>query len=105
MTPTAGLETITSRQRKQLKALAHHLEPVVRVGKARVSEAVLSELRKTLEAHELIKVRIESDEGTERKTIAKSLASASESVLVSTVGKIAILYRRNELKPQIELTK
>ena len=48
---------LTSKQKKQLKGLAHHLEPIVRVGKSKISDAVLAELLRTLEAHELIKVR------------------------------------------------
>ena len=98
-------DQLTSKQRKQLKGLAHHLEPLVRVGKSKVSEAVVAELKKTLESHELIKVRIESDESAERKTIAESLARESASHLVTTVGKIAILYKPRDQDPVIELVR
>lgn len=96
------MDALTSKQRKQLKGLAHHLEPVVHVGKGRITDRLISELDRTLGAHELIKVKIDA-EGSERKDLALSLASASRSHLVTTVGKIAILYRENADDPQIEL--
>jgi len=94
---------LTSKQKKQLKGLAHHLEPIVRVGKSKISDAVLAELLRTLEAHELIKVRIDLESGEERKAIAATLAASSESHLVTTVGKIAIFYKHHEKRGSIRL--
>lgn len=96
------MQNLTSKQRKQLKGLAHHLEPVVHVGKGRITDALVSELGRTLAAHELIKVKIDA-EGAERKELAAALATASGAQLVTTVGKVAILYRENAEDPQIRL--
>lgn len=93
---------LTSKQRQYLRGLAHPLDPVVRVGKAGVSESVIAETKKSLESHELIKVRIEADD---RKAAAESLASATDSQIAGVVGKIAILYRGREEKPEIKLPK
>lgn len=91
---------MTARQRQFLKGLAHPLAPVVRVGKGGVSDSVVAETKKSLEAHELIKVRIEGDD---RDEIANNLAAATDAQIAGTVGKIAILYRARDEKPKIKL--
>jgi RNA-binding protein len=94
---------LTAKQRQFLRGLAHPLEPVVRVGHKGVTEAVLAETRRALEAHELIKVRIEADAAAERKSIAEALAEGTDAQLAGTIGKLAILYRAREEKPEIVL--
>ncbi|MEK6371521.1 MAG: ribosome assembly RNA-binding protein YhbY [Acidobacteriota bacterium] len=94
---------LTARQRQFLKGLAHPLAPVVRVGKGRLTPAIVNETRRSLEAHELIKVRIESDAAAERRDIATRLAAETGAELAATIGKLAILYRQREEKPKIKL--
>jgi RNA-binding protein len=94
---------LTAKQRQYLKGLAHPLAPIVRVGKAGITDAVIAETKQSLEAHELIKVRIEVDEGSERRELAKRLAEATDSQVAGTIGKIAILYRAREENPKIKL--
>lgn len=95
--------TLNNRQRSYLKGLAHALEPMVRVGRARLSEPLIAETARSLDSHELIKVRIEADQSTERKTLATELARNTSADLVGTIGKIAILFRAREEKPKIQL--
>jgi RNA-binding protein len=97
------MKTLTGKQRQFLKGLAHALSPIVRVGKGGVTESVIAETRKSLESHELIKVRIDVDEGAERKSFAERLATAADAHLAGTVGKIAILYRERDEEPEIKL--
>jgi RNA-binding protein len=94
---------LTAKQRKFLKGLAHSLEPVVRVGKGRLTPAVIAETKRSLEAHELIKVRIESDDGDERRAIADQLARACEAEVAATIGKVAMIYRARDEEPDIKL--
>jgi len=96
---------LTSKQRQYLKGLAHPLSPVVRVGKGGVSDAVVAETKKSLEAHELIKVRLDVEDGKLRRAFADQLAAATDADLAGSVGKIAILYRAREEKPAIKLPK
>jgi len=97
--------TLTSKQRQFLKGLAHPLAPVVRVGRGRLKDAVIEETKKSLFAHELIKVRIESDDSAERRSIAESLASAADAAIAGSVGKTVVLYREREEKPVIKLPR
>lgn len=94
---------LTAKQRQFLKGLAHPLSPVVRVGRGRITPTLVAETKRSLEAHELIKVRIEVDEGPARRGLAAELARETDSELAATIGKVAILYRRREEKPRIEL--
>jgi RNA-binding protein len=96
---------LTPKQRQFLKGLAHPLAPVVRVGKGKVSDAVIEETRKSLAAHELIKVRVEADDSAERQIIADQLAAATESDVAGSIGKVVILYRARDEKPSIKLPK
>jgi RNA-binding protein len=94
---------LSSSHKKYLKGLAHDLSPVVRVGRAALSVGVIAETEKALESHELIKIRIDLDGGAERRELAKELADRTSSDLVSTIGKVAILYRRRSEDPTIKL--
>jgi RNA-binding protein len=93
---------LSSSQRKYLRGLAHHFEPVVRVGQKGVTESVVAETGRALEAHELIKVRVDA-EGKERKQLAEALAGKVGAELAGVVGKIAILYKAREENPKIKL--
>jgi RNA-binding protein len=97
--------SLTTKQRKHLRALAHELDPVVRIGKGRISDPVAAETVRSLDAHELVKVRIEADDGEVRRTLASELADLTGSELVGTIGKIAILYRQREEDPSIRLPR
>jgi len=96
---------LTAKQRQFLKGLAHPLEPVVRVGKGGASATVVNETKKSLLAHELIKVRIEVDDAKLRRALAETLAAATDAHVAGTIGKTAILYRARDEKPKIRLPK
>ncbi|MBV8519136.1 MAG: ribosome assembly RNA-binding protein YhbY [Acidobacteria bacterium] len=97
------MAALTSKQRRFLKGLAHPLSPIVRVGKGGVTQAVIAETQKSLDAHELIKVRIDVEDSSERRAFAEQLATQTDAQLAGTIGKIAILYRERDEEPQIEL--
>jgi RNA-binding protein len=94
---------LTGKQRQFLKGLAHPLSPIVRVGRGGVSESVIAETKKSLEIHELIKIRIDVDDSSDRKALAADLAHAADAEVAGTIGKIAILYKPRAEEPEIEL--
>lgn len=96
---------LTTKQRQFLRGLAHPLSPVVRVGKGGVTAAVVAETKKSLEAHELIKARIDVDDAAERRATAETLARETDAHLAGTIGKIAILYRERDEEPEIKLPR
>jgi RNA-binding protein len=94
---------LTAKQRQHLKSLAHPLSPVVRVGKGGLTANIVEETKKSILAHELIKVRFDLDDAVSRREAAEELARAVDAEVASTIGKLAILYRRREEKPKIKL--
>ena len=94
---------LTPKQKQFLKGLAHPLSPVVRIGKAGLTPAVINEAKRSLDAHELIKVRIDDDDSGTRTSTATELAQAADAEVAATIGKLAILYRARAEKPKIKL--
>lgn len=91
---------INSSQRRYLRSLAHPLDPVVRVGQAGLSEAVLAEADQALTAHELIKVKLSVGDRTLRDELVARLCARSTADLVQRIGQVAVLYRPNPKKKQ-----
>jgi RNA-binding protein len=81
-------------QKKQLKAQAHALNPVVMLGHSGLTSAVLKEIEAALDAHELIKIKLRA-EREERQTYAADICNATGAELVQSIGQIAVLYRKN----------
>ena len=87
---------LTRKQICHLRGLAHHLSPVVQMGKAGYAPSLISEVNRNLTAHELIKVRLSADDASEFNNLAEELAGETQASLVQTIGRIAVLYRRGE---------
>lgn len=94
---------LSERQRRHLKGLAHHLDPVILVGNAGISPSVVAETRRALSDHELIKVRVSGVDREQRNAAMEQLAGECDSALVGRIGHIAILYRRHPDHPRILL--
>ena len=88
------MDALTSKQRKYLRAQAHHLKAVVQVGKAGLSQSLLSEVDRALEEHELIKVKFVACKEARRELSAK-IEAASKAGIAGIVGNTCILYRPN----------
>lgn len=86
---------LTGKQRRALRAVGHHLEPVVIVGQSGVTEGVLGAVSQALADHELIKVKI--NEGPEtRHEAAARMAEGTGSELVQLLGRTALLFKQRE---------
>ena len=84
---------LTGKQRRHLRGLGHHLEPVVIVGQSGVTEGVIAAVEQALHDHELIKVKI--NEGPEtRQEAAARMAEGTGSELVQLLGRTALLFKK-----------
>ena len=92
---------LSERQRKHLRGLAHALKPVVRLGNAGLTPAVLAETARALEDHELIKVKVPGGDRAARDTLFAALARDTGSALVHRIGNVAVLYRPDAELPRI----
>ncbi len=92
---------LTGKQRRQLRALGHHLEPVVIVGQSGVTEGVVAAVAQALHDHELIKVKI--NEGPEsRQEAAQKLAEGTGAELAQLLGRTALLFKKREEDSEFE---
>jgi RNA-binding protein len=96
---------LTAKQKQYLKGLAHGLDPIVQVGTRGISENLIEQIRDQLVAHELIKVRFNTESAAEPTESAEELATKTRSELVQRTGRMVVLYRRHDEKPKIELPK
>jgi len=103
-----SIPNLSPRQRQHLKALAHPLSPVVQIGNAGVTEAVVRVVGETLARHELIKIKLPKlDDAQAREDMAEAITRASKAALVQLLGRVLVLYlpRGKDLpdKPRIQL--
>jgi RNA-binding protein len=94
---------LTGKQKRHLRALAHHLSPVVQVGVGGVSDPVVAKTVRELERHELIKVKVSGDAPEDTRETGEALARACGAELAQTIGRTCVLYRRRKKDPRITL--
>lgn len=92
---------LSERQRKYLRGLGHALDPVLLIGSAGVTPAVIAEAKRALHDHELIKVKFRGAEREERNEGLVQLATATDSSLVQRIGHTALYYKRRIDRPGI----
>ena len=94
---------LTQEQKKQYKSIGHHLKPVLIVAEHGLTEGVLGELERALNDHVLIKVQLRLSEREDRQAMIVELCSQGRCELVQSIGKVALLYRKNP-KPNRNLS-
>ena len=93
---------LTPAQRKDKRADAHHLDPVVMIGGDGLTPAVVKEIDAALNAHGLIKVRVFSDERETRATFFAGLADTLSAAPIQHIGKLLELWRSMPPKEKVE---
>jgi putative YhbY family RNA-binding protein len=89
---------LTPAQRKEYRAEAHHLDPVVLVGGDGLTANVKKEIDAALNAHGLIKVRVFSDDRVTRDTMFAALADELNAAPIQHIGKLLVLWRPKATK-------
>lgn len=84
---------LTASQRRDRRALAHHLDPVAAVGGDGLTPAVVREIDLALRAHGLIKVRVFSDDRAVREAMFARLAEQLDAAPIQHIGKLLVLWR------------
>jgi RNA-binding protein len=79
--------------KKTLKAKAHALKPVVMIGQAGLTAAVLAEIEIALNCHELIKVKIRAEKD-ERNVIGEEICKTTHAELIQMIGQILVIFRK-----------
>ena len=94
---------LNSKDKAYLKALGHHLKPVIQVGKGGIETNFIENLESTVEHHELIKIKILEHSGDDKLVIAKKIEKATDGNIVQIIGKTILYYRPFKKDPQIKL--
>ena len=93
---------LSPAERKEKRSEAHHLDPVVMIGGDGLTPAVSKEVDAALNAHGLIKVRVLSDERSNRETMFATLTDALGAAPIQHIGKLLVLWRPMPPKEKVE---
>lgn len=94
---------LTGKQKRYLRSLAHHLQPIFQVGKGGMNDQLVRHVEDAIEKRELMKVSILSSCLEDPHGIGEELAARSDSELVQVIGKTIVLYKESIDHKQIEL--
>ena len=87
---------LSTKQKQYLKGLAHSLKPVVQLGANGLTEGVVAEIDLALGHHELIKVKVASEDRETKQLIIDAIVRETGAEKVQTIGKVLVLYRQSE---------
>lgn len=96
--------SLTPAQRRFLRAQAHSLNPVVMIGDAGLTEAVMKEIERSLHSHELIKIKVASGDRELRESMLAEICATLEAAPAQHIGKTLVVYRPAK-KPRLVLPK
>ncbi len=94
---------LTGKQKRFLRAKAHHLNPIFQVGKGGVNDNMVKQIEDALEARELMKISVLQNCEDDRKEVAEELSSRAKAEIVQVIGNTIVLYKESKENKEIEL--
>ena len=88
------MNNLSSSERKYLRSQAHHLEPVVLIGKNGIKDGTIESINKVLQTRELIKIKFREFKG-EKLSLSEKIAELTNSQVVGVIGHTVIIFRQN----------
>ena len=88
------MNNLNSSQRSYLRSLAHHLEPVVLIGKHGITDGTIESIDRVLEARELIKIKFREFKD-EKLSLSEKIIELTNSQVVGVIGHMVIIFRQN----------
>lgn len=96
---------LTGKQKRFLRAKAHHEKPIFQVGKSGVTENLIKQLTDVLEKRELIKVSVLQNCLENKNDVAEAIAKATNAAIVQIIGNNIVLYKESKENKEIVLPK
>lgn len=96
---------LTGKQKRFLRAQAHHLDPIFQVGKGGVNDNMTKQISEALEVRELLKVSVLQNCEDDRKEVAEELVAGTKAELVQVIGNTIVLYKESRENKQLELPR
>ena len=90
--------SLTNKQKQFLKAKAHELKPVILLGGNGLTEGVVAEIEVALNFHELIKIKVPTEDREEKNLIIDEIVRETKADKVQVIGKTLVLFRQSEDK-------
>uniref|UniRef100_A0A486XLE6 FIG004454: RNA binding protein n=1 Tax=Rheinheimera sp. BAL341 TaxID=1708203 RepID=A0A486XLE6_9GAMM len=90
--------SLTNKQKQFLKAKAHELKPVILLGGNGLTEGVLAEIDNALNFHELIKIKVPTEDREQKLLIMDAIVRETKADKVQVIGKTLVLFRQGEDK-------
>jgi RNA-binding protein len=97
--------SLTGKQKRHLRAIAHHLKPVVIIGSDRITPGLIKKVDTELTAHELIKIRITDGDREDLAEAEDVLCTKTRAAHVQSIGYTLVLYRPHPEQPTIRLPR
>ncbi|MEK8129365.1 ribosome assembly RNA-binding protein YhbY [Paenibacillus filicis] len=94
---------LSGKQKRFLRAQAHHLTPIFQVGKGGVNDHLIRHIAEAIEVRELLKVSILNNNSDDRHEVAEQLAEGAGAELVQVIGRTIVLYKESRDNKTIEL--
>jgi RNA-binding protein len=94
--------SLTGKQKKYLRSLAHHKPVIVSIGNAGLTDGVLSEIASSLQAHELLKIKLPGAQASEKKHLLLEICDKTGASYVQLIGRVGVIYRPGD-DPKIVL--
>jgi RNA-binding protein len=94
---------LTGKQKRFLRAEAHHITPIFQVGKGGVNDNMTTQIAEALEVRELIKISILQNNEDDKSDVAKALAKGAKAELVQLIGHTVVLYKESKENKKIVL--
>ena len=88
------MNNLSSSERKYLRSQAHHLEPVVLIGKHGITDGTIESINRVLEARELIKIKFREFKD-KKLSLSEKIAELTNSQVVGVIGHTVIIFRQN----------
>ena len=89
--------SLSVSQRLELKGRAHALKPIVIIGNAGLTAAVLDEIERSLKSHDLLKIRVMNDDREARAGMLQEICETLKAGPVQHIGKMLVVYRPLEI--------
>ena len=88
------MNNLSSSQRSYLRSQAHHLEPVVLIGKHGITDGTIESIDRVLETRELIKIKFREFKD-EKLSLSEKIIELTNSQIVGVIGHMVIIFRQN----------
>ena len=94
--------TLSGKQKNYLRGIAHNKNPIVTIGGKGLTDAVMQEIERALDYHELVKIKLPTNSKAEKVALLAQITGSSDSEPVQLIGRVGVIYRANQ-EPKITL--